>query len=742
MPGRLAVVVGIDSYINLDGMDLSCCVRDAEEIGGVLSEPEYGFTVSLHTDGMATRYNIRAALASALDEAPDFFIFYFAGHGTVTPLGSFLVTHDGRPHEEGISLGELSSILERIAERTRHSFMILDCCHSGGVSIGGSIRELGVRDIEHGVQTKSESRSLLAACRPEQGAEEDPQLGHGVFTHALLQGLCGNAVDKTGTITVGTLSEYIASELEQQAAEQITVSKGDQAGRVVLATGFPPASRNEIPQQARRRLIEEGRQYLNDYISQLSSRLEDWTSHGHRAASQALAPTLRWFENQRQNHGELRSNPEFSSLYGAVLNRVKALAEIDIGTVLAEGTVTCSVGAGGFGTVWKIAPFDESGKSLAYKLYHPAQYSVEEKRKLFTRGYRAMLQLDHPRIVKVHRSTECPLGFFMDYIEGPNLRSLPNIFDDPRDLIRFLILTGETIAHAHSRNVIHRDIKPENILATYNEDDLTWLPYLTDFDLAWFSQATQVTKEGWANLSYAAPEQLGSPRSNAARQPAVDIYAFGQLAYFAVTGSDPSPLRQVDNTKLLREKLTQWSIGSTAQQFLQWYETSTQMESQQRYPDFRTGLDELLRIELDLRDLGTSLSDEQVMREIAFGLSGFSATFRNENTELAFPSTAGRTSISLKTIRRTNSSPNSPLEVEARMTLDRIAVDGTDNNERARAIINNRIDEVLRGEKARRRPGSHGTFETYITVHEVTCDRTGVDRARKIFSRAIETIER
>src|SRR6266511_2292883 len=351
--------------------------------------------------------------------------------------------------------------------------------------------------------------------------------------------------------------------------------------------------------------------------------------------------------------------------------------------------------------------------------------------------------LDHPRVVKVHGYTECPIGFYMNYVDGPSLRQLPTIIEEPGELLRFLILVGETIAHAHSRGVYHRDIKPENILATYRQEDHTWLPYLTDFDLAWFSQATRVTKDVWANLSYAAPEQLGNPRSNAAHRPQVDIYAFGQLAYFSVTGSDPVPVGLANNYKLLQERLAQWPVGEAAARFGSWYEICVKDDPDERYPKFQSAMDELVDIELSLRDWAkTAVSDDNVLLEIAFSLSGFGATKLSSYHE-AFPSISGRTRVALEIVSRQQSATKNLLSIEAQLTLERVGLEGVSSNERARAILNGRIDEVLRAfAGARRRPGTHGSFETFVIVRDVSRDRQGIEYARRLLNLVIQSIER
>lgn len=740
MGRRRAVCVGIDEYQGDDRLDL--CVADAAEVADYLSQPEYGFDVELLVNREATRSNILRTLGSAMQEELDFFLFYFSGHGTVTDLDAFLVTIDHEPFAEGVSLSDLSRFMEKISGKARHCLTVLDCCHSGAGQFGEIRKLITPEEIDRGIPARTESRVLLAACRPEQFAIEDSRYGHGLFTNMLLEGLSGDAADPHGNITVGSLSEFIDRGLESVGAEQIMVTKGDSAGRVVLAAGFTPIAREALPNNEKKRIIAEGKQFLEDYTSQLENRPDDWRLRGHRTASKLLAPTLRWFEKKRREFKELRTDPDFNQLYTAVTNRAKQLAEIDIGTMLEAGKVVRRIGGGGFGNVYEIDC--GNGVKWAYKVYHPSEYGDIEKRSLFTRGYKAMEQLDHPRVVKVRGYTEAPIGFFMEYVDGPNFRDLPHSIEDPIEILRFLLLTADTIAHAHSRPVIHRDIKPENILAAYRPDTGTWVPHLADFDLAWFGQATQVTKQAWGNLSYAAPEQMANPRSGAAHSAQVDIYAFAQLAFFAATGSDPVPVGGADNGRLLRERLSNWPVGAAAQRFMDWYDRCSQPNPNERFPNFRAAMDELAEIEASIRHASYgNVTVRGALNEIAFALSGFGAAGAIDVAGGAFVSISGRTNISLEALNDNVRNAMLQFDLEARLSLDRITIEGSAPNERKRVLLNNRIDDVVRAMRGvRRKPGVRGSFETFISIAGVTCDQSGIQRARLVLSHVIEAIER
>ena len=86
----------------------------------------------------------------------------------------------------------------------------------------------------------------------------------------------------------------------------------------------------------------------------------------------------------------------------------------------------------------------------------------------------------------------------------------------------------------HDHGIIHRDLKPENIFIL--EEKLV----LGDFDIAKFDAARYIklhdteTKERLANYYFSAPEQ--SEKSFDEIKISADLYAFGQILYWLITG--------------------------------------------------------------------------------------------------------------------------------------------------------------------------------------------------------------
>lgn len=104
-----------------------------------------------------------------------------------------------------------------------------------------------------------------------------------------------------------------------------------------------------------------------------------------------------------------------------------------------------------------------------------------------------------------------------------------------KDLLPVLSRLMGCLEMIHGRNIVHRDLKPQNVLLNERGEFI-----LADFGIAWFDPdhyerlANTSRGERLANWGFSAPEQW---RKNPPHpDPAMDIYALGQLVQWLVTG--------------------------------------------------------------------------------------------------------------------------------------------------------------------------------------------------------------
>ncbi|KAG6816438.1 hypothetical protein H0H93_008075, partial [Arthromyces matolae] len=283
-----AVIIGIDAYQEQSGLNpLSYAASDANLFESWLISkgvPKKHIT-SLRNEE-ATGKGIRDALQS-IAENPNIgrnskLTIYFAGHGSKKkapsdfPTGNgemqMLLPQDfdsrlkddikgswtqpGRPIFD-VEFGYL--IRSSVNKKGLHITVILDCCHSGSGTRGGS-SNLTVRGCnlppEYTLPTDplppwfsdsyaKPSHILLAASHESQQAYENPSRGHGRFTYALVDIL--RKADKVGNLNLLTYSEAISlmvdSDYEFNIKETMQTPRveGDDAHCVIFTRHLPPS---------------------------------------------------------------------------------------------------------------------------------------------------------------------------------------------------------------------------------------------------------------------------------------------------------------------------------------------------------------------------------------------------------------------------------------------------------------------------------------------------------------------
>lgn len=208
---RRALIIGINEYQDAGVTNLSGAVRDAELMAAVLERHEDGspnFECRTHLNpgtDLMTRALLRAEWEALFAQEAEAALFYFAGHGTPTDIGGFIVTYDATTGEPGLPMSEL---LERANQsKAREVLLILDCCFSG--SLGNPPSMNSRTDSNQAVLR--EGVTILAASRPTEGAAEIG--GQGVFTSMVLHALHGGAADVLGRVSAASIYAHAEQAL-------------------------------------------------------------------------------------------------------------------------------------------------------------------------------------------------------------------------------------------------------------------------------------------------------------------------------------------------------------------------------------------------------------------------------------------------------------------------------------------------------------------------------------------------
>lgn len=215
------IAVGINNYKN-PALNLNFAVPDAQSIvnffkkkgGSLFKKVEI---IELYNE-QANKNNIVAKLRELQNTNPqDAVIIYLAGHGDTRndvwyfiPYELTFPERDEELQNKGISSHLLSEIITNIG--AKKVLVLIDACKSGGLL-------MAFRGFEDRKALSQLSRStgthIVAASTKDQLAAEVKELGHGVFTYVVLEGLEGKAIGDSQTVTVRKLLGYIEERLPE-----------------------------------------------------------------------------------------------------------------------------------------------------------------------------------------------------------------------------------------------------------------------------------------------------------------------------------------------------------------------------------------------------------------------------------------------------------------------------------------------------------------------------------------------
>ncbi|MBN1641124.1 MAG: protein kinase [Anaerolineae bacterium] len=216
-----------------------------------------------------------------------------------------------------------------------------------------------------------------------------------------------------------------------------------------------------------------------------------------------------------------------------------------------DGTyrIDCLLGSGGMGAVYRAHDLSLE-RDVAIKVMH-AHLSNATFRARFVQEARAIANLDHPGIVRVHAFGQDlgQLYIVMDFVPGQALSAwLERLRTESKivalaESLRIAHQVALALHYAHEKGVLHRDIKPSNIMLkptdpSLQEDaDLPFHPVLTDFGLAKLAEGGVQTQAGttMGSPAYMSPEQCRGDEPDRRS----DIYSLGILLYELATGRVP-----------------------------------------------------------------------------------------------------------------------------------------------------------------------------------------------------------
>ncbi|THA78553.1 serine/threonine protein kinase [Streptomyces sp. A0642] len=215
---------------------------------------------------------------------------------------------------------------------------------------------------------------------------------------------------------------------------------------------------------------------------------------------------------------------------GSVSQVFQPLAADDPATI-AGYRLAAKLGAGGMGKVY--LSYTPGGRPVAIKVIRPEFGEDPEFRRRFAQEVQSAQRVQGLFTAPViDADTQGAQPWLATaYVPGPSLADAVVAHGAlPVEAVLLLIAgMAEALHVIHGAGIVHRDLKPSNVLLAADG------PRVIDFGIAYAADATSLTGSGVTigTPSFMAPEQAAGRRVT----PATDIFALGQVAAYAATGS-------------------------------------------------------------------------------------------------------------------------------------------------------------------------------------------------------------
>jgi hypothetical protein len=149
----------------------------------------------------------------------DTVVFFFAGHGIAFNDVSYITTHDTQPGDIKPTSISLSDILKQIRKsKSDRVLLFIDACESGLPS-SADMRSITSNFSNEEMKQFCEDATHhigFAACNVDESSWSNPSLKHGIWSHAIIKALAGdakNALDKGSLVTGDSLRDYLSEEV-------------------------------------------------------------------------------------------------------------------------------------------------------------------------------------------------------------------------------------------------------------------------------------------------------------------------------------------------------------------------------------------------------------------------------------------------------------------------------------------------------------------------------------------------
>ena len=219
---KYAVLIGVDDYVQYAKLrytknDVEALRDELYEIG-FKEENVYCLTCRGKTKDLPTKENIEIVIKGVLRMAKrgDIVIIAMSGHGTqVSGEAQFCPMDTKEDDLRGTTVSITGIFADFEKSKATFKLMLVDACRNDP-SLSKSTDTVAFQTLDD----PPEGVMLLQSCMKGEKSREDPALERGVFTHYLVEGLRGGAVDDEGQVTLLGLAKYASAKTQKHVLDE------------------------------------------------------------------------------------------------------------------------------------------------------------------------------------------------------------------------------------------------------------------------------------------------------------------------------------------------------------------------------------------------------------------------------------------------------------------------------------------------------------------------------------------
>ena len=198
------LATGVSNYGD-ENVNLSQTTKDAKRFKEVMETQTKDITIL--TSSNVTRANVLEKLRAICNRAQkgDQVVFFYSGHGMPGGICGY---------DKAISYDDIVEILS--SSEASAKICYIDACHAGTMSSAAKSYDSWSRGAK-----ACKDQAFFVSCRSDELSSEQPFLGAGLFTQALIKGLKGKS-DKNGdkNITILELFKYIHGDVLKHSKDK------------------------------------------------------------------------------------------------------------------------------------------------------------------------------------------------------------------------------------------------------------------------------------------------------------------------------------------------------------------------------------------------------------------------------------------------------------------------------------------------------------------------------------------